>query len=132
MTNRTLLLFTAVNALALATPVFAADTETYDSHVKVQNDGNGNYKENDKTESTDASGTHIEEKKVDQDVDSRGNVDKSVTTSNVHKKGWFKKNSTKTKDTEKTESDGTVKTTHKKVINGTTVEDSNSAITPQK
>jgi hypothetical protein len=130
--NKTTLLLASVAALALTTPTFAADKDTYNSQTKVESDANGNYKESDKTEKTDASGTHIQEKKVDVDTDGKGNTDKSVTTKKVHKKGWFKKHSVKTKDTENTKSDGTVSTTHKKVVNGTTVEDSNRTATPQQ
>jgi len=109
--KKNLIILASVAAFALSAPVFAADS-SYDT----------------KTESTDTAGTtSTSEKHVTSEADSKGNTSKTVKTEKtVDPKGLMNKTSVKTKDTAKSNVDGTTKTTHKKVVNGTTVEDSSS------
>ena len=123
MKNASILL-ASVAAIALSAPAFAADKESFESKTKIEKDSNGNYDEKSKTEKTDTAGTTTtSQKKVDVDVDSKGNVDKTVKTKeSVDPKGLMNKKTIKTQDTVKTKSDGTVETSHKKVMDGKTVE----------
>jgi hypothetical protein len=123
MKNTTILLAT-VAILALNAPAFSADKETYESKTKVEKDAKGNYEEKSQTEKTDAAGTTTSaEKKVDVKVDGSGNVSKTVKTeASTDPKGLMNKETVKTTDTAKTKTDGTVATTHKKVVDGKTVE----------
>lgn len=123
--NKLHVLLASAAALTLAAPAFAADKETYKSETKVEKDTDGDYKAKTETTKTDAAGTTTSvEKKVDIDVDKHGNVDKTVKTEEtVDPKGLMNKTTTKTTDTEKTKADGTTETSHKKKVNGKTVED---------
>ena len=128
--TKTTLLLASVAALALSAPAFSADSNTsYEAKTKVSADSNGNYSEKASAKSTDAAGTTTAaEKKVDVDVDSKGNVDKSVTTeASKDPKGLFNESKVKTKDTLKTKK-GKIKRTHKKVVNGTTTEKTESTV----
>lgn len=122
------ILLTTVAAMALTAPAFAADKESYESKTKVEKSANGDYSEKTTTEKTDMSGTTTSsDKKVSVDVDSNGNTTKSVKTEEVtDPKGLMNKEVTKTKDTEKMK-DGSVETSHKKTVNGKTVEDTSTS-----
>jgi hypothetical protein len=122
---KTSILLASVAAIALTSPAFAADKETYKSETKVEKDSKGNYDAKSETSKTDAAGTTTSlEKKVDVDVDAAGNVDKTVKTEEVtDPKGLMNKTKVKTKDTTTTHSNGTVDSSHKKTVNGKTVED---------
>lgn len=106
------------------TTAYAAD-EKYDSKVKIEKKEDGSYKETTKTSHTDTAGTTTSaERKVDVDVNSDGTTDKTVKTEvSTDPKGLMNKETEKTKDMEKTKSDGTVESSHKKTVNGKTVED---------
>jgi uncharacterized membrane protein len=123
--NKTALLLASAASLALTAPAFAADKETFKSETKIEKDSKGNYEAKTETTKTDAAGTTTSmEKKVDIDVDSKGNVDKTVKTEEVvDPKGLMNKTKVKTTDTATTNADGTVDSTHKKVVNGKTVEE---------
>jgi hypothetical protein len=123
--KKTAMLLASATALVLSAPVFAADKETYKSTTKVEKDSQGNYDAKSKTTATNAAGTTTStEKKVDVDVDSNGNIDKTVKTEeSTDPKGLMNKTTVKTKDTETTNKNGTVDATHKKTVNGKTVED---------
>lgn len=122
--NKTLLLASAA-AVALSAPAFAADKETYKSTTKVEHDSKGNYDAKSATTKTDAAGTTTsKEKTVEVDVDAKGNTDTTVKTEeSTDPKGLMNKTKVKTTDTEKAKVDGTVDTTHKKTVNGKTVEE---------
>lgn len=132
--NKTYILLASVAAFALSVPALAADKETYESKTKIESDAKGNYDEKSKVEKTDSAGTETAvEKKVDVDVDAKGNVDKSVkTVETTDPKGLFNKTKVKTTDTKKTQSDGSVKVTHKKVVNGDTVEKTSETVNPAR
>lgn len=118
------ILLASVAAIALTAPAFAADKETYKSETKVEKDSKGNYDAKSETSKTDTAGTTTSvEKKVDVDVDGAGNVEKTVKTEETtDPKGLMNKTKVKTKDTTTTHSDGTVDSSHKKTVNGKTVE----------
>jgi hypothetical protein len=118
------ILLASVAAFALTAPAFAAEKETYKSETKIEKDAKGNYDAKNTVSKTDAAGTTTtSEKKVDVDVDSNGNVEKVVKTKETtDPKGLMNKTSTTTTSTE-THKDGQVETSHKKVVDGKTVED---------
>ncbi len=122
--NKHYILLASAAFFALSAPAFSADKESYESKTKMERDSDGNFSEKSKTEKTDAAGTTTtNEKKVKVDVDSNGNVDKTVKTEKItDPEGLMNKKTVKTKDTEKTHSDGTVDTTHKVTVDGKTVE----------
>lgn len=125
MQKISLLLVTA-SVMAFSTAAFAAD-EKYESKTKVEKGSDGDYKEKTTTSNTDAAGTTTSsEHKVKVDVKSDGTTSKTVQDENTtDPKGMMNKETTKVKDTEKTHTDGTVDTTHKKTVNGKTTEDTN-------
>ena len=115
----------ALSAVLLASPAFAATTTTdQKSDTSYQQKDDGSYTAKEKTESTDAAGTTVEHtatKKVD--VDSNGNKTTSVDIKNsTDPKGLMNKTSTEVKN-KAVEKDGESKYTHKKIVNGKTVED---------
>ena len=126
--TKTHLLLVSVAAVVFAAPGYAADKETYKSETKIEKDSKGNYESKANVSKTDMEGTTTKaEKKVDINVDSDGETKKTVTTEeSTDPKGLMNKTTTKTKDTEKTHSDGTAETTHKKTVNGKTVEEEKS------
>jgi hypothetical protein len=122
------ILLATVAAFALSTPAFA-ETQSYDASTKVEKKDNGDYSEKTKASETDAAGVKTtSEKKVDVDVDSKGDTKTTVKTKETSKdKGLFKKkHSTKTKDTQTTKDGAVTKSTHKKVVDGKTVENETS------
>jgi len=131
MTMKSILL-ASIACFALSAAAIAADKETYESDIKIDKDSAGNYSEKDTVTKTDANGTTNSSKKtLNIAVDAKGNTDKTRTTETVvDPKGLGNKHVVATKDTEKTKSDGTVKTTHKKVVNGKTVEDTSETTKP--
>jgi len=123
--KKTHLLLAPVAALLISAPAFAAD-ESMKSESSIEKDSNGNYSEKDKTVSKDASGKTTDEKTVDNDVDSSGNIDKTVKTKHVHSKGLFHTDrKVTTEDTEKSRN-GKMTMTHEKDVNGETVEKSSN------
>ncbi len=128
MKNTKILLATVI-ALSLSAPAFAADKESYESKTKVEKDTNGNYKETTKTEKTDLSGTtNAVEKDVKVKVKSDGETDKTVTTKEtIDPKGLMNKETIKTTDMVKAKADGTVDSSHKKVVDGKTVENTSES-----
>ena len=123
--NKTILLLTSAAALALAAPAFSADKETYKSETKVEKDEKGNYEAKTKTSATDTAGTTTKmEKEVDVEVNADGTTDTTVKTEEVtDPKGLMNKTKVVTKDSAKTNVDGTVDTSHKKTVDGKTVVD---------
>jgi len=122
--NKTVILLTSAVALAFGAPAFAVEKETYKAETKVEKDSKGNYDSKSTVKHTDTAGTTTtSEKKVEVDVDSKGNTDTTVKTEQTNDpKGLMNKTTTKTEDTE-THKDSAVKTSHKKVVNGKTVEE---------
>jgi len=116
-------LLTTAAVFALSAPAFAAE-EKYESKTKIEADAKGNYDAKVTTEKTDTTGTTTKfEKKVETDVDSKGNTDTTVKTEEtVDPKGLMNKSTVKTTDKAETHSDGTVTNSHKKVVDGKTVE----------
>ncbi len=74
------LLLSTVATLSLSGAAFAADKTTYESKTSVESDSKGNYNKENKTQSTNASGTTTEKEKVEVDVHSNGDVDNTVKT----------------------------------------------------
>lgn len=97
--------------------------ESYKAETKVRQDAEGNYKENDKISSTDASGTKVTyEKNAKVSVDNEGDVSKSTTTkSAVDPKGLGNKNTVTTLNTEKMD-DGLLKSKQEVKVDGKTVQ----------
>jgi hypothetical protein len=117
------LLLTTVAVLSLGGAAFAADKTTYESKTKVESDSKGNYNEENKTQKTNAAGSTTHKEKVEVDVHANGDVDNTVKTEKTtDPKGLMNKTSTKTTDTQDVKHDGVTKSTHKKVVNGKTVE----------
>lgn len=123
--NKPFMLLASAAALAFTAPAFAADKETFKSETKVEKDGKGNYEAKTETKATDAAGTTTTaEKKVDVDVDSDGSKETTVESkATVDPKGLGNKETVKIKNTAETKADGTTETSHKKTVNGKTVED---------
>ncbi len=93
-------LLSATTMLTMGTGAFAAD-ESAKSTSKVDYKKNGGYESTRSSEQTTSDGTaHSSENKVDVDVDSKGNIDKTVkSTSSTDPKGMMNKK----KDTSETE-----------------------------
>lgn len=123
--NKMVVLLASAASVAFVAPVFAADKETFKSETKIEKDSKGNYNSKSSTSTTDAAGTTSSmEKKVSVDVDSDGSREKTVKTEETtDPKGLMNKTTTKIKDTEKTDKNGNVETSHKKTVNGKTVEE---------
>ncbi len=122
---KTISMLALVATVALSVPAFAA-TESAESKTTVERDSKGNYKEETKSQNTNAAGTtNASENKTTVDVKSDGSVDKTVKTEESRDpKGLMNKTSTKTTDSKETTKNGAQTLTHKKVVNGKTVEDS--------
>ncbi len=121
------LLLVTASAMAFSTVAYAAD-EKYESKVSVDKKDNGDYKATTKTSHTDTAGTKTtSDSKVKIDVDKDGTIDKTTKTEETtDPKGLMNKTKTKIKDEEKTHTDGTVETSHKKTVDGKTVEDTST------
>ncbi len=118
-----IVLLASVAAFAMVGSAFAAEKETYESKTKVTSDSKGNYNEDSKTEKTNAAGSSVRKEKVEVDVHANGDVDNTVESEKTtDPKGLMNKTSTKTTDTQDVKHDGAVKNTHKKVVDGKTVE----------
>jgi hypothetical protein len=119
----TLLTATALS-FVLLTGAAAASTPEVKTETNYEAKDNGGYTAKEKAESTDANGTTTERvtsKKVD--VDSNGNKETTVETkSSTDPKGMFNKTSTEVKN-KKVEKEDESKYSHKKIINGKTVEE---------
>lgn len=122
---RKLFALAALSAFLIATPSFAATTTT-DSSSDTSYDAkdNGGYVAKEKSETTDANGTtikHATTKKVD--LDSNGNKTTKVNIkSSTDPKGLMNKSTTETTN-KAVEKDGKSEYTHKKTVNGKTVEE---------
>ena len=121
--KKTTIFLTAVLALALSAPAFAADTE-YKSETTVKQGDNGDVKADTKTEQTDQSGTTTTNESQEKiDKESNGDYTKKVETeSKRDPKGLFNTKKTKTKDTVKKRGHKITKE-HIKKENGTTTQD---------
>ena len=99
---------------------YAADKEKYEATTKITRDAKGNYDEMNKISKTELDGTtHISERKLVVDVDSKGNVNKKATTQiTSDPKGMGNKHIVLVKDTETTKN-GEVTVTHGKTVEGT-------------
>jgi hypothetical protein len=119
-----ILLLTSVAAFALSGAAMAAEKTTYESKTNVERDSKGNYNEETKTEKTNAVGTTTTNKeKGEVDVHANGDVDNTVKSEKtVDPRGLMNKRSTRTTDTQDVKHDGSMKNTHKKVVDGKTVE----------
>lgn len=124
--NKKYILMASAAFIAFSAPAFSADQTTTETQSKVTEDANGNYSEKDSTIKSDSAAKTTDETKFNAQADSKGNVDKTLETKQTKKTGMFSKDSVKTKDTQKANSDGTVESSHKKTVNGTTTEESTS------
>lgn len=117
-------LLTTVAAMTIGGAAFAADKTSYESKTNIERDSKGNYNEESKTVKTNAAGTATTDKeKVEVDVHSNGDVDNTVKSErSTDPRGLFNKKSTKVTDTQDVKHDGSSKNTHKKIVNGKTVE----------
>ena len=117
-------LLTTVAAFTLSSAAFAADKTSYETKTSVERDAKGNYDEQSKTVKVNAAGTATTTKeKVEVDVHSNGDVDNTVKSeTTTDPRGLLNKKSTKTTDTQDVKHDGSSKNTHKKIVNGKTVE----------
>ena len=120
-----ILLLTSVAALTISGAAFATDKTSYETNTTVDRDAKGNYNEESKTKKTNAAGTTTTTKeKVEVDVHDNGDVDNTVKSEKTtDPRGLMNKHSTKTTDTQDVKHDGSSKNTHKKVVDGNTVED---------
>ncbi len=119
-----ILLLASVAVFTLGGAAMAAEKTSYESKTNVERDSKGNYNEESKTQKTNAAGTTTTTKeKVEVDVHTDGDVDNTVKSEKtVDPRGLMNKRSTKTTDTQDVKHDGSSKNTHKKVIDGKTVE----------
>ena len=119
-----IVLLAAVAMLTLGGAAMAAEKTSYESKTNVERDSKGNYNEERKTEKTNAAGTTTTTKeKVEVDVHADGDVDNTVKSEKtVDPRGLMNKRSTQTTDTQDVKNDGTSKSTHKKTVDGKTVE----------
>lgn len=117
-------LLASVAAFTISGAAMAADRSSYESKSNVESDAKGNYNEENKTEKTNAAGTTTTTKeKVEVDVHSNGDVDNMVKSEKTtDPRGLMNKRSTKTTDTQDVKHSGATKNTHKKVVDGKTVE----------
>ena len=119
-----IVLLASVAAFTLGGAAMAAEKTSYESKTNVERDSKGNYNEESKTEKTNAAGTTTTTKeKVEVDVHVNGDVDNTVKSEKTtDPRGLMNKRSTKVTDTQDVKHDGSSKNTHKKVIDGKTVE----------
>jgi len=117
-------LLASVVTLTLGGVAMAAEKTSYESKTNVERDSKGNYNEETKTEKTNTAGTTTTTKeKVEVDVHANGDVDNTVKTEKItDPKGLMNKRSTKITNTQDVKHDGATKNTHKKTIDGKTVE----------
>ena len=119
-----LLTLTALIAVSAAMPALAEDTSAQ-SETSIKSMSNGGMKAEEKTESTDANGT-VSNSKTTKNVDVDSNGDKKTTVDiqdSKDPKGLFNKSTTKVHN-EAVEKNGKTEYTHKKTVNGKTVEES--------
>jgi hypothetical protein len=133
--NKMLAMLVALAAVAWGTPTLAetVSSETKSkTTVKQEADGDYHRKQTTSTEATDASGTTTSlETKVKVEADEDGNAEKKVTTETViDPKGLMNKSKTVTTDTV-TQKDGKLETTHKRKVDGKTVEDTKETSEPK-
>lgn len=123
MNTKDLLLISA-SVVAIAFQAAAADKTSYETKTNVERDAKGNYNEETKTEKTNAIGTTTTTKeKVEVDVHANGDVDNTVKREkSTDPRGLLNKHTTKITDTQDVKHDGSSTNTHKKVVNGKTVE----------
>ncbi|MFY9288248.1 MAG: hypothetical protein WAO98_07070 [Alphaproteobacteria bacterium] len=121
--RKSLLALAAIAALASA-PAFAATSPSSETEVKYQAKDNGGFKAEEKSTAVDAAGTKVEnkaEKSVDVDADGSKETKVQVKHS-TDPKGLFNKSTTETVN-KTMEKDGKVEHSHKKKIDGKTVEE---------
>lgn len=116
-------LFAIAAALMLSAPAFAADVSATTKTEYKQGD-NGSYESKKTAESEDRDGTVVKEQNaVSVDKDKDGNYKKTIEhKTTTDPKGLMNKTTTKTKDTITSDEDKN-EVTHKKVVDGDTVED---------
>lgn len=123
-TMRTLYALTALTALLAAAPAMAEETVTNQSQSTFKAQENGGFDAKSTAEHTDAAGTATSqtmEKKVE--VDDKGNRETTAEVkTTTDPKGLFNKQTTKVEN-KAAHKDGKNKYSHKKSVNGTTVED---------
>lgn len=115
--------FTALAALLLAGPAFAATAST-NTESRVETDADGGYTAKEKAEITSPNGT-VRERTTTKtvDIDRNGARETKVKVkSSTDPKGLFNKTSTETVDKE-TQKDGKIEYKHKKTVDGKTVEE---------
>lgn len=118
-------LLTTVAAFTLSTAAaFAADKTSYETKTSVERDAKGNYNEQSKSERTNAAGTTTTNReKVEVDVNASGDVDNTLSReTTVDPRGLLNKRTTKITNTQDVKHDGSSRNTHRKIVNGTTVE----------
>ncbi len=121
MKTRTLFI-ASITALTVGSSAFAAD-RTYESKTKVESDSKGNYTEESKTKKTNAAGSTTLKEKVNVEVHRNGDVDNTAQTESISDpKGLMNKRTTTITNTQDVKHDGSSKSTHKKVVDGRTVE----------
>jgi hypothetical protein len=122
--RKTLLAAAALSAILIAGPSFAATSTDSTTDTSYDAKDNGGYVAKEKSETTDAAGTttkHTAKKSVS--VDDKGNKSTTVKIkSSTDPKGLMNKTTTETTNTAKETEDGT-KYSHKKTVNGKTVEE---------
>ena len=121
------ILLASTAIIALSSPAFSADKETYQSITKIEKDNTGNFSEKSNSSKTHMDGTlNSFEKNVNIVVDDKGNTDKTVTTEAItDPKGLGNKQITATKDTE-TNKNGEISASHEATVNGKSVKSDSS------
>lgn len=122
---RKLYVLTALTALLAAAPALADEAVNNQSQSTYKANENGGYEAKSKVEHTNTNGTSTTQsldKKVD--VDSKGNTETTAEVkTTTDPKGLFNKKTTKIENKAK-QKDGDAEYSHKKSVNGKTVEDS--------
>ena len=119
-----ILLLASVAVFTMGAAAMAAEKTSYESKTNVERDSKGNYNEESKTQKTNAAGTTTTTKdKVEVDVHADGDVENTVKSEKTtDPRGLMNKRSTKVTDTQDVKRDGSSKNTHKKIVDGKTVE----------
>lgn len=113
------ILLASTAIIALNSPAFAVEKETYESKTKIEKDSDGNYQDKDTVKRIDTDGTKtISEKSLKIKVDENGATIRNADTKTVvDPKGLGNKHVVKTSDSEKNK-DGKVISKSSKVIKG--------------
>lgn len=123
--KKQLLAAAALSALMLSAPVLADDSVSTKSESTYSPASNGGYESKDSVEHTNADGTTTTRKSDEKvDIDSKGNKETKVNIqSTTDPKGLFNKSSTEIEN-KAVQKDGKTEYSHKKTVDGTTVEES--------